>query len=253
MTIARSAFRGALVLMRHGQSTTNAAGQFTGWTDVPLTAHGQWQAREAGRRLAASGLVPDEVHTSLLSRAIRTADLLLTEAGLGGVPMRRSWRLNERHYGALTGRCKAEVRAQAGEGLYRAWRNSLNVAPPPMPDAELQLLRADPRYAGLPGGLIPAAESLGDVVTRLLPYWNDVLAPQLTAGGAVLVVAHGNSLRALISIIDRLTPERLADLRVPTGQPRCYRFDSDLRPAPAGGSRPDGYASTGSEERTCDL
>ncbi|MEO7127079.1 MAG: 2,3-bisphosphoglycerate-dependent phosphoglycerate mutase [Nakamurella sp.] len=234
---------GSLVLLRHGQSTYNATGQFTGWLDVPLTELGRQQAINAGRCLAAAGITPDVVHTSLLSRAIGTADLALAEIGRSWIPVQRSWRLNERHYGALTGRVKDVVRAEVGEQQYRIWRNSLLVAPPPMPAELLSTLRHDPRYATLPAELVPATESLGDVVDRLLPYWTDVLIPQLRAGLAVFVVAHGNSLRALVSILDQLDQRDLTALRIPTGEPLHYRLSDSLRPVRRGGERIVAHAS----------
>lgn len=164
----------------------SAAGEFTGWLDAPLTSCGRRQAIDAGRRMACADIAPDVVHTSLLARSIMTAELALAEAGRLWIPVRRSWRLNERHYGELTGRSKRAVLAEVGEVQYRQWRNSLQVAPPPMSEQSLGALRCDPRYAGLPAELIPATESLGDVDDRLAPYWTDVLVPELAAGLGVL-------------------------------------------------------------------
>ncbi|MEU0679965.1 2,3-bisphosphoglycerate-dependent phosphoglycerate mutase [Streptomyces albogriseolus] len=226
---------GTLVLLRHGQSITNAEGRFTGWADVALTAHGEKQAVAAAELLARDGLVPDAVHTSVLRRSIRTADILLQELDRSWIPVHRTWRLNERQYGALTGRVKCEVRREAGPEQYRAWRRSLTVAPGPLPADALARLRADPRYAALRGGGLPAVESLADMIARVAPYWADVPAGQLRSGRRVLVVAHGNALRALIAVLDRLTEQEVEDLNIPTGAPLRYDFDRALRPVVRGG------------------
>ncbi|MCX4919868.1 2,3-diphosphoglycerate-dependent phosphoglycerate mutase [Streptomyces sp. NBC_00687] len=227
---------GPLILLRHGQSTTNAEGRFTGWADVPLTAHGEKQAATAAQLLARDGLVPDAVHTSVLRRSIRTADILLDELDRSWIPVHRTWRLNERQYGALTGRVKREVRREVGPGQYRAWRRSLTAAPGPLPGGELARLRADPRYAALHGDGLPAVESLADMIARVAPYWADVLAGQLCSGRRVLVVAHGNALRALIAVLDRLTGQEIEELNIPTGAPLRYDFDRGLRPVVRGGA-----------------
>jgi 2,3-bisphosphoglycerate-dependent phosphoglycerate mutase len=226
---------GTLVLLRHGQSTANAEGRFTGWDDVPLTAHGGKQAAVAAESLARDGLVPDAVHTSVLRRSICTADIVLQELDRSWLPVHRTWRLNERLYGALTGRVKREVRREVGAAQYQAWRRSLTAAPGPLPDDELARLRADPRYAVLRGGGLPAVESLADMIARVAPYWADVLAGQLRSGCRVLVVAHGNALRALIAVLDRLAGQEVEDLNIPTGAPLRYDFDRDLRPVVRGG------------------
>lgn len=226
---------GSLVLLRHGQSTTNAEGRFTGWADVPLTAHGEEQAAHAARLLVGEGLVPDVVHTSVLRRSVRTADILLEEMDRSWVPVHRTWRLNERQYGALAGRVKRDVLREAGDERYRAWRRSLTAAPGALGADELAFLRGDPRYAGLAGAGLPAVERFADVIARVAPYWADVLAAQLLSGRTVLVVAHGNSLRALVAVLDRLTDHEVEDLNVPTGAPLLYRFDAALRPAVRGG------------------
>jgi 2,3-bisphosphoglycerate-dependent phosphoglycerate mutase len=218
-----------LILLRHGQSTSNAEGRFTGWTDVSLTAEGRRQARDVGVQLRASGVVPSHVHTSLLTRAIQTAEICLAEASLHWLPVQRTWRLNERQYGALAGRLKAQVRDEAGEELYWAWRNSLDVAPPPMQSRDIAALRADPRYVSLPKELIPPSESLGGVVKRIRPYWTDVLAPQLFRGGTVLVVAHGNSLRALIGLVGQLSASQIERLRVGPGELCRFRWQGSSR------------------------
>lgn len=223
---------GTLVLLRHGQSAANAEGRFTGWADVPLRAHGEKQAA-AAELLAGDGLVPDVVHTSVLRRSIRTADILLEELDRSWIPVHRTWRLDERRYGALTGRRKHEVRREVGPARYRAWRRSLTAAPGPLPGPlpgdELARLRADPRYAALRGGGLPAVESLADVIARVAPYWTDVLAGQLCSGRRVLVVAHGNALRALIAVLDRLTGQEAEDLNFPPGGAAALR----LRPRTA--------------------
>ncbi|WP_019074960.1 2,3-bisphosphoglycerate-dependent phosphoglycerate mutase [Streptomyces hokutonensis] len=226
---------GTLVLLRHGQSTANAQGRFTGWGDVPLTAHGEKQAAAAAQLLAEDGLVPDVVHTSVLRRSIRTADILLEEMDRSWIPVHRTWRLNERQYGALTGRAKREVRREAGAAQYQAWRRSLTATPGPLDGDALACLRADPRYAALRGGGLPAVESLADMIARVAPYWADILAGQLHSGRRVLVVAHGNALRVLIAVLDRLTEQEVEDLNIPTGTPLRYDFDCELRPVVRGG------------------
>lgn len=228
---------GTLVLLRHGQSTANAEGRFTGWADVPLTAHGEKQAVAAAQPLAEDGLVPDAVHTSVLRRSIRTADILLEELGRSWIPVHRTWRLNERQYGALAGRVKRKVRRAGprGPAQYRAWRRSLTAAPGPLLGDELAGLRADSRYATLRGGGLPAVESLADMIARVAPYWADVLAGQLCTGRRVLVVAHGNALRALTVVLDRLTEPEADDLNIPTGASLRYDVDRRLRPLVRGG------------------
>ncbi|MFF7639850.1 2,3-bisphosphoglycerate-dependent phosphoglycerate mutase [Streptomyces canus] len=222
--------RGPLVLLRHGQSTANIEGRFTGWADVPLTAQGEEEAVEAARLLAADGLLPDVVHTSVMARSIRSADILLAELDRLWIPVQRTWRLNERQYGALTGRHKQEVRAEAGANLYQHWRRSLHGRPAPLAPHQLARLRADPRYAALRQDALPAVESLADMAARVVPYWADTLAPQLRTGMTVLVVAHGNSLRALAAVLDRLTEPDIERLNIPTGAPLRYDFGPDLRP-----------------------
>ncbi|MFE6668454.1 2,3-diphosphoglycerate-dependent phosphoglycerate mutase [Streptomyces sp. NPDC057697] len=226
---------GTLILLRHGQSTTNAQGRFTGWADVPLTPHGERQAERAAELLARDGLVPGLVHTSVLRRTIRTADILLSRLDRAWVPVHRTWRLNERQYGALTGRVKREVRREAGPSRYRAWRRSPTGAPGPLAADALARLREDPRYACLADGGPPVVESFADVVARVAPYWTDVLAAQLRTGRTVLVVAHGNALRALVTLLDRLTGPEAEHLNIPTGAPLYYRFDAALRPTVRGG------------------
>lgn len=208
-----------LVLLRHGESEWNAADVFTGWLDVGLSDRGRRQATRAGELLADRGQYPDVVHTSVQRRAIVTADLALEACGRAWVPVRRSWRLNSNHYGALQGRGKAEVRAEAGEEQFMAWRRGFRVRPPAgEPDG-------DPRYAALPPEARPRGESLRDVTMRLLPWWDDAIIPDLCQHGCVLVVSHGNTLRALVKHLDRVSDEESGRLEVPNALPLCYRFD----------------------------
>jgi len=209
-----------LVLLRHGESAWNAANVFTGWIDVGLSEHGERQAQRAGALLVGGGYFPEVVHTSVQCRAIRTADLALAACGRSWVPVRRSWRLNSNHYGALQGRSKPEVRAEAGEEQFMRWRRGFRVRPPPgEPDN-------DPRYAALPPEVRPRGESLHDVMVRLLPYWYDVIVPDLCRYGCVLVVSHGNTLRGLIKHIEAVSDEAASGLEVPNAVPLCYEFRS---------------------------
>jgi 2,3-bisphosphoglycerate-dependent phosphoglycerate mutase len=222
-----------LVLLRHGQSASNADDVFTGWTDVPLTDLGRAQAVQAGLLLADEGLLPTSVHTSLLRRAISTAELAVGVLGRNWLPVHRTWRLNERHYGALTGRRKRDVASEVDAATFRAWRRSFATAPPPMPQGSPFDVSTDPRYAGLPPDARPRTESLADVQARLLPYWTDVLVPEVGAGGVPLVVAHGNTLRALVAHLDGLDDRQVTGLDIPTGVPLLYRFDDRMRPRAA--------------------
>lgn len=224
-----------LVLLRHAESEWNAKGLFAGWADVPLAANGRQEASSAGRMMAEAGLLPDVVHTSVLTRAIASANIVLDTLGRSWLPVRRSWRLNERHYGALQGRDKAEVRERFGDEQYMLWRRSYDVPPPPIADDDPASQAGDPRYAGLPPGLAPRTECLRDVVARLLPYWHDAIVPDLAAGRCVLVVAHGNSLRALIKHLDRIGDAAITELNIPTGIPLVYELDSSFRPVAPGG------------------
>jgi 2,3-bisphosphoglycerate-dependent phosphoglycerate mutase len=224
-----------LVLLRHGQSRWNLENRFTGWWDVPLSDDGRAEARSAGELLAAEGVTVDVVYTSLLTRSIATAEIVASELGRSWAPVKRHWRLNERHYGALTGLYKAETRQKYGDEQYMAWRRSFDVPPPPMPADHPFSVLDDPRYAGLAPGLVPATECLADVIVRLLPYWNDVMAPDLLAGQTLLVAAHGNSLRALIKHLDGVSDDEITDLEIPTGVPIVYELDEQLRPLVAGG------------------
>jgi 2,3-bisphosphoglycerate-dependent phosphoglycerate mutase len=226
---------GTLVLMRHAESEWNAKGLFAGWADVNLAPNGLQEAEAAGRLLAASGLRPDVVHTSVLTRTVQTANIMLDVTGLSWLPVRRSWRLNERHYGALQGRDKAQVRERYGDEQYMRWRRSYDVPPPPLPDDDPLSATRDPRYAGLPPELLPRTECLRDVVRRLVPYWHDAIVPDLAAGRTVLVVAHGNSLRALVKHLDGIGDAAITELNIPTGIPLVYELDASFAPVTNGG------------------
>ena len=218
-----------LVLLRHGESTWNLENRFTGWTDVGLTPRGEAEGTSAGRLIAAAGLLPTVVHTSVLSRAITTMHLALTAMDRLWVPVRRHWRLNERHYGALQGLNKAETAAEHGEDQVQVWRRSYDVAPPPLEAGDPRHPSHDPRYTGLAPDLLPASESLAAVVRRMLPYWHDRMVPDLGRGERVLVVAHGNSLRALVKHLDGISDEAIPALNIPTGIPLAYTLDRDFR------------------------
>ena len=219
-----------LILLRHGQSTWNLENLFTGWTDVGLTQLGEEEAREAGRLIVEEGLDPDILHTSVLVRAIRTAELTLEEMGRQYLPVRRSWRLNERHYGALQGLNKKETAEQHGAEQVLLWRRSFDVPPPPLDPADDRHPRHDPRYSDLPPDLLPATECLEDVVVRMLPYWHDTIVPDLLASREPLVVAHGNSIRALVKHLDGISDEEIVDLNIPTGVPLVYELDDSFAP-----------------------
>jgi 2,3-bisphosphoglycerate-dependent phosphoglycerate mutase len=224
-----------LVLLRHGESVWNAEGLFTGWVDVGLSVKGLAEASRGGTMLADSGLLPDVVHTSVLTRAIQTANTALEAAGLAWLPVRRSWRLNERHYGALQGKDKARTRQEYGDEQFMLWRRSYDVPPPPLADDDPLSQAADPRYALLPGELRPRTECLKDVVARLLPYWHDAIVPDIAAGKTVLVVAHGNSLRALVKHLDGIGDAEISQLNIPTGIPLVYELDADFAPVARSG------------------
>ena len=219
-----------LVLLRHGQSTWNLENLFTGWHDVALSPHGVEEAVEAGRQLKQARLAPGVLHTSLLVRAIDTAQLALAELGRSWIPVRRSWRLNERHYGALQGLNKAETAARYGEDKVKLWRRSYDVRPPDLEVSDERHPSHDPRYAAMPPELLPSAECLKDVVDRMLPYWYDAIVPDLLRYNCVLVSAHGNSLRALVKHLDGLSEQQVIDLDIPTGAPRVYDLDADFKP-----------------------
>ena len=224
-----------LVLLRHGESEWNSKGLFTGWVDVGLSATGAQEAANGGKLLYQSGLRPAVVHTSVLIRAIQTANIALEEAGLLWLPVRRSWRLNERHYGALQGKDKARTRQEFGEEQFMLWRRSYDVPPPPIADDDPLSQAGDARYAGLPPEARPRTECLKDVVTRMLPYWYDAIVPDMGHDGTVLVVAHGNSLRALVKHLDGIGDAEIAELNIPTGIPLVYELDERFRPTAAGG------------------
>jgi 2,3-bisphosphoglycerate-dependent phosphoglycerate mutase len=232
-----------LVLLRHGQSEWNAAGIFAGWENAHLTAHGEDEAERAGSLLAEHGVRPAFVHTSLQQRTIRTADLALAAADRDWIPVRRSWRLNGRHYGALQGQNKDQVLKQYGERQFRLCRRSYDVAPPPLTAEAWQLQLDDPRYVMLPPEAQPRAESLRDVSARLLPYWYDAITPDLLAGGCVLVVSHGNTLRALVKHLELIPDDQIAGLEIPTGIPLLYELGPDLRPDDLGGQYLDPHVT----------
>ena len=219
-----------LVLLRHGESTWNRENRFTGWTDVDLTEQGRAEAREAGRLLKAEGFDFDLAFTSVLKRAIRTLWIALDEMDRMWVPTTLSWRLNERHYGALQGLDKAETAAQYGEKQVLIWRRSYDTPPEPLAPDDPRSSFSDPRYAGLERNQIPLTECLKDTVARVLPFWDDSIAPAIRSGRRVLVTAHGNSLRALIKHLDGIGDEAIVGLNVPTGRPLVYQLDAELKP-----------------------
>src|SRR5690625_3299349 len=219
-----------LVLLRHGQSTWNELNQFTGWVDVPLTDRGRQEAARAGELLKQENLLPDVVYTSLLRRAITTANLALEAAERQWIPAQRSWRLNERHYGALQGKNKAEIREEHGDEKFMIWRRSYDTPPPELADDHEYSQADDERYALL-GDDLPRTECLKDVVARLVPYWYDNIVPQLAEGKTVLIVAHGNSLRALVKHLEGISDDDIAQLNLPTGVPFMYELDKNMKPA----------------------
>lgn len=237
-----------LVLLRHGESEWNSKGLFTGWVDVGLSATGAQEAVNGGTLLARSGLKPTVVHTSVLTRAIQTANIAQEEAGLLWLPVQRSWRLNERHYGALQGKDKARTRQEFGEEQFMLWRRSYDVPPPPIADDDQYSQAADVRYAELPPEARPRTECLKDVMARMLPYWYDAVVPDLGRDGTVLVVAHGNSLRALVKHLDGISDADIAALNIPTGIPLVYQLDDAFRPVTKGGSYLDPEAAAASAE-----
>jgi 2,3-bisphosphoglycerate-dependent phosphoglycerate mutase len=224
---------GTLVLLRHGESEWNAKNLFTGWVDVPLTVCGEREAARCGALMSEAGLLPDVVHTSLLRRAISTAYLALDVADRHWIPVRRDWRLNERHYGALQGMDKAQIREVHGDEQFALWRRSYGTRPPPIELGSKFSQDGDPRYAGVD---IPMTECLADVVARMLPYWESSIVPDLRAGRTVLVAAHGNSLRALVKYLDDIDEQIIAGVNIPTGIPLRYDLDDRLRPVTPGGT-----------------
>ncbi len=233
-----------LILLRHGESEWNAKNLFTGWVDVDLNEKGLAEAKRGGELLKAAGILPDVVHTSLLKRAIKTSQIALEAADLHWIPVVRNWRLNERHYGALQGKDKAQTLAEYGEEQFMLWRRSYDT-PPPAIDANDEWAQThDARYSALPPEAVPATECLKDVVTRLIPYWEDVIvAEHLRAGKTVLIAAHGNSLRALVKHLDGISDADIAALNIPTGIPLVYRLDENLTPIIAGGEYLDPEAA----------
>jgi 2,3-bisphosphoglycerate-dependent phosphoglycerate mutase len=223
-----------LVLLRHGESEWNAKNLFTGWVDVPLNDKGRAEGVRAGELMRDAGLAPDVVHTSLLRRAINTAATALDVADRHWIPVRRSWRLNERHYGALQGKNKKETLEQYGEEQFMLWRRSFDVPPPPLDDDSEWSQAGLPQYADL-GDELPRTECLKDVIERFLPYWESSIVPDLRAGKTVLVAAHGNSLRALVKHLDSISDDDIAGLNIPTGMPLDYELDEQLRPTVPGG------------------
>ncbi len=237
-----------LILLRHGESEWNAKNLFTGWVDVGLTEKGETEAARGGRLLTEAGLLPDVVHTSVQRRAIRTAEIALDAAERHWIPVRRSWRLNERHYGALQGKDKKATLEAYGEEQFMLWRRSYDVPPPPIPDDDEYAQTNDPRYAALAPEQRPSTECLKDVVDRLLPYWYDGIVPDLREGRTVLVAAHGNSLRATVKHLDGMDEQAVVGLNIPTGIPLVYRLDAQLRPTVTGGEYLDPEAAAAAIE-----
>ena len=231
-----------LILLRHGESEWNAKNLFTGWVDVNLSEKGRAEAKRGGELLKERGLLPNIVHTSLLRRAINTSQIALDECDRSWIPVHRSWRLNERHYGALQGKDKAQTLAAYGEEQFMLWRRSFDVPPPPIEDNDEFSQAHDLRYADL-GDALPKSECLKDVVVRMLPYWFDAIIPDLTAHKTVLVTAHGNSLRALVKHLDGISDADIAGLNIPTGIPLLYELNDDVTPVTKGGEYLDPAAA----------
>ena len=231
-----------LILLRHGESEWNAKNLFTGWVDVDLSTRGESEARRGGELLREHGLLPDVVHTSVLRRAISTANLALDACDRHWIPVRRDWRLNERHYGELQGKNKKQTLDQFGEEQFMLWRRSYDVPPPPIDSGSEFSQDGDPRYAGL-GDAMPTTECLADVVARFLPYWESAVVPDLRDGKVVLLAAHGNSLRALVKHLDGISDADIAELNIPTGIPLRYDLDADLKPRVSGGTYLDPEAA----------
>ena len=219
-----------LVLLRHGESTWNRENRFTGWTDVDLSEHGVDEATRAGEQLQAEGYVFDLAFTSLLKRAIRTLWIALDALDLLWIPVRRSWRLNERMYGALQGHNKAETARKHGDEQVLVWRRSYDIPPPALEQDDERHPGRDPRYRDLAAGDLPLAESLKDTVARFLPYWHETIAPEIQSGTRVLIAAHGNSLRALVKYLDNVSDEQIVKMNIPTGVPLVYELDDELKP-----------------------
>jgi 2,3-bisphosphoglycerate-dependent phosphoglycerate mutase len=219
-----------LVLLRHGESIWNRENRFTGWVDVGLTEQGQAEARAAGQLLRREGFAFDVAFTSVLKRAIKTLWIALEEMDRMWIPIRHSWRLNERHYGALQGLNKAETAAKFGDAQVKIWRRAYDTPPPALSDSDARLMANDPRYAEFEPGVAPKTECLKDVVSRFLPYWHEAITPAVRSGHRVIIAAHGNSLRALVKFLDDVSDQDIVDLNIPTGQPLVYELDDGLRP-----------------------
>ncbi|MEY2672846.1 MAG: putative phosphoglycerate mutase [Actinomycetota bacterium] len=232
-----------LILLRHGESEWNALNLFTGWVDVNLSEKGETEAKRGGELLKAAGVLPDVLHTSLLRRAIRTAQIALDACDRHWIPVSRSWRLNERHYGALQGKDKKQTLEAYGEEQFQLWRRSYDVPPPAIDPNDKYAQTNDPRYADIAGKELPATECLKDVVARMIPYWESSIVPDLKAGKVVLVTAHGNSLRALVKHLDGISDEGIAALNIPTGIPLVYKLDANLKPIVKGGEYLDPEAA----------
>ena len=219
-----------IILLRHGESQWNRENRFTGWTDVPLSEKGIEEARSAGQLMREEGFVFDKAYTSCLKRAIKTLWLALEELDQMWIPVVKDWRLNERHYGALQGYHKAEMAEKAGEAQVKLWRRSYDVPPPPLTRDDPRYPGNDPRYVNLSPAELPTTECLKDTVARVLPYWNEVICPEIAAGRRLIVAAHGNSLRALVKYLDGIGDEEIVGLNIPTGIPLLYELDENLRP-----------------------
>jgi len=236
-----------LILLRHGESEWNAKNLFTGWVDVALSDKGRAEAARGGQLLKEANLLPDVLHTSLLTRAINTADIALASAGVVGIPIKRSWRLNERHYGALQGKDKAATLKEYGAEQFQLWRRSFDVPPPPIADDDQYSQKNDPKYANLDGPL-PKTECLKDVVARVIPYLNDEIKSDLVSGQVVLITAHGNSIRAIVKYLDDISDTDIAGVNIPTGIPLLYELNESFKPITKGGRYLDPEAAKASIE-----
>lgn len=232
-----------LILLRHGESQWNALNLFTGWVDVDLSEKGVLEAKRGGELLKEKNLIPNSLHTSVLNRAIKTSELALESAGIKEIPTKRSWRLNERHYGALQGLNKKDTLEKYGEEQFMLWRRSYDVPPPPIDPNDKYAQNNDPKYKDMQKSDIPLTECLKDVVKRVIPYWKESIVPELESGKTVLVVAHGNSLRALIKYLENISDENIARLNLPTGIPLLYRLDENFKPIVFGGEYLDPQAA----------
>ena len=239
---------GTLILLRHGESEWNAKNLFTGWVDVDLNAKGEAEATRGDELLVENDLLPEVVHTSVLRRAIRTAQISLDIADRMWIETKRSWRLNERHYGALQGKDKAATLAEFGEEQFMLWRRSYDIPPPPIDNSDQYANFDDPKYSGLPTEARPRTECLKDVLNRALPYWYDEIVPDLRAEKVTLIAAHGNSLRAIVKHLDKMSDEAVVGLNIPTGIPLVYDLDDDLKPFEIGGRYLDPEAAAASIE-----